>query len=190
MWEQHCYDSVLAGKAVSAEDHRLAVYVTLPGPAWDAMLRHSARKTPIHLITDEQAYADVRSSVMGGLSCIFQPFAQANNPELGEEDYKPNEPASWISYLDFNAMYPAAMTLPMPNGGRKRSKTQLAAQDVPLGAELGVRLEVSSCSSWTTTRSCTTTWTGLAARMRPVRAAHSGHGGAPRSRGTGLLGQG
>ena len=27
MWEQHCYDSVLAGKAVSAEDHRLAVNV-------------------------------------------------------------------------------------------------------------------------------------------------------------------
>ena len=52
---------------------------------------------------------------MGGLSCIFQPFAQAN-PELGEENYNPEEPVSWISYLDFNAMYPAAMTLPMPNG--------------------------------------------------------------------------
>ena len=25
VWEQHCYDSALAGKAVSAEDHRLAV---------------------------------------------------------------------------------------------------------------------------------------------------------------------
>ena len=108
VWE---HDSVLAGKAVSAEDHRLAVntvprllpphrhpgpggrdgelpallpaqsgldpihYVTLPGAAWDAMLRHSARETPIHLITDEQAYKDVRASVMGGLSCIFQPFA-------------------------------------------------------------------------------------------------------------------
>ena len=80
------------------------------------MLRHSARETPIHLITDKQAYKDVRSSVMGGLSCIFQPFAQANNPELGEEDYNPEEPVSWILYLDFNAMYPAAMTLPMPNG--------------------------------------------------------------------------
>ena len=91
-------------------------YVTLPGAGWDAMLRRSARETPIHLITDEQAYRDVRASVMGGLSCIFQPFAQANNPELGEEDYKPEEPVSWISYLDFNAMCPAAMTLPMPNG--------------------------------------------------------------------------
>ena len=108
VWEQHCYDSVLAGKAVSAEDYRLAYlhtdvlaladvmesyrdsfraqsgldpihYVTLPGAAWDAMLRHSARETPIHLITDEQAYRDVRASVMGGLSCIFQPFAQAKS---------------------------------------------------------------------------------------------------------------
>ena len=178
VWEQHCYDSVLAGKAVSAEDHRLAVntanvmgwetfrefhdcylhtdvlaladvmesyrdsfraqsgldpihYVTLPGAVWDAMLRHPACGTPIHLITDEQAYRDVRASVMGGLSCIFQPFAQANNPELGEEDYNPEEPVSWISYLDFNAMYPAAMTLPMPNGPcvarRQRSEAELAA---------------------------------------------------------------
>ena len=78
-------------------------YVTLPGAAWDAMLRHSARETPIHLITDEQAYRDVRASVMGGLSCIFQPRGGL-------------QPLSWISYLDFNAMYPAAMTLPMPNG--------------------------------------------------------------------------
>ena len=79
------------------------------------MLRHSARKFPIHLITDERAYQDVRASIMGGLSCIFQPYARANNPELGE-DYVPAEPASWISYLDFNAMYPAAMTHPMPKG--------------------------------------------------------------------------
>ena len=122
VWEN---DSVLAGKAVSAEDHRLAVntanvmgwetfrdlaladvmesyrgsfraqsgldpihYVTLPGAAWDAMLRHSARETPIHLITDEQAY---------------------------KEDFNFEKPVSWILYLDFN-MYPAAMTLPMPNG--------------------------------------------------------------------------
>ena len=56
----------------------------------------SARETPIHLITNEQAYVDVRASVMGGLSCIFQPFAQANNPELGEEDYNSEEPVSWI----------------------------------------------------------------------------------------------
>ena len=118
-----------------------------PGLPWDAMLRHSGRETPIHLITDEQAYKDVRASVMGGLSCIFQPFAQANNPELGEEDYNPEKPVSWILYLDFNAMYPAAMTLPMPNGPcvavalpeDNGSEAELAARDVHLEAELGVR---------------------------------------------------
>ena len=113
-------------------------------------LRHAARgrlgrhaaalETPIHLITDEQAYKDVRASVMGGLSCIFP---QANNPELGEEDYNPEEPVNWISYLDFNAMYPAAMTLPMPNGPyeavARRKTTQRGARDVPLEPDLGVR---------------------------------------------------
>ena len=61
------------------------------------------------------AYQDVRASIMGGLSCIFQPYARANNPELGEDNV-PAEPSSWISYLDFNAMYPAAMTHPMVKG--------------------------------------------------------------------------
>ena len=94
-------------------------YVTLPGAAWDAMLRHSARETPIHLITDEQAYRDVRASVMGGLSCILQPFAQANNPELGEEDYNP-EPVSWISYLDCPPFQPSGWAGPAP-GSAPRS---------------------------------------------------------------------
>ena len=40
-----------------------------------------ARETPIHLITNEQAYKDVRASVMGGL-------------QLGEEDCNPKEPVS------------------------------------------------------------------------------------------------
>ena len=35
-----------------------------------------------------------RASVMGGLSCIFQPFAQANNPELGKEDSTPRSPSA------------------------------------------------------------------------------------------------
>ena len=69
-------------------------YVTLPGAAWDAMLRHSAYETPIHLITDEQAYADVRASVMGGLSCIFQPF------KLGKEDYNPSAGSrTWLRHV-------------------------------------------------------------------------------------------
>ena len=146
VWEQHCYDSVLAGKAVSAEDHRLAVntanvmgwetfrefhdcylhtdvlaladvmesyrhsfrahYVTLPG-ADAAALGPQDSHSPHHRRAGLQGRA-----VMGGLSCIFQPFAQANNPELGEEDYNPEEPVSWISYLDL------AVALPEDNAAR------------------------------------------------------------------------
>ena len=236
VWEQHCYDSVLAGKAVSAEDHRLAVntanlmgwetfrefhdcylhtdvlaladvmesyrdsfrldpihYVTLPGAAWDAMLRHSA---PIHLITNEQAYVDVRASVMGGLSCIFQPFAQAKNPELGEEDYNSEEPVSWISYLDFNAMYPAAMSLPMPNGPCKtvalpeENAARLSwlhdtclsglnwesdSRGGELSAPRGLRLSCGGARPLGLGSAC-----AHEGREGPVRAAHSEHGGAPR----------
>ena len=36
VWEQHCYDSVLAGKAVSGEDYRLAGRVHEPAAAGDS----------------------------------------------------------------------------------------------------------------------------------------------------------
>ena len=52
--------------------------------------------------------------MMGGLSCIFQPYAKANNKHC--EDYDEAEPTSYITYVDANSLYPYAMTLPMPVG--------------------------------------------------------------------------
>ena len=145
---------------------------------YDAMLWHSARKTPIHL---EQAYIDVRPLSWEG-ELHLPAVAQANNPELGK-DFE--ETVSWISYLDFNAMYPAAMTLPMPNGPCKTvalpeqgaarlswlHKTCLFRLDWKSDAE-----EVSyPCYDFP--RRCTTTWTGSLrahegeGRKGPVRPA-------------------
>ena len=112
---------------------------------------------------------------MGGLSCIFQPFAQANNPELGEEDYNPEEPVSWISYLDFNAMYPAAMTLPMPNGPcvavalPEDNAARLSWLHETCLSSLNWESDAEEVSylllvDYDFPGSCTTTWTGLPPR--------------------------
>ena len=54
---------------------------------------------------------------MGGLSCIFQPYAAANNPRLSGDLYDPDQDCSDILYLDVNSMYPA-VSQPLPvNGG-------------------------------------------------------------------------
>ena len=90
-------------------------YVTLPGAAYDAMLfcttvgRH---KPAPRLICQEKIYRTVRSSIMGGLSCIFQPYARANLP--GMDGYEPEKETTYIFSLDVNSEYPFVMTMPMP----------------------------------------------------------------------------
>ena len=54
VWEQHCYDSVLAGKAVSAEDYRLAANVM----GWETFREFH----DCYLYTDVLALADVMES--------------------------------------------------------------------------------------------------------------------------------
>ena len=88
-------------------------YVTLPGAAFDAMLLScTRRRRPLSLITDMKIYRAVRDSVMGGLSCIFQPCAKASHPGL--DDFNPQQEQSYILPLDVNSMYPGIMTLPLP----------------------------------------------------------------------------
>ena len=54
--------------------------------------------------------SDIRR--LAGLSCIFQPFAQANNSELDKEHYNSEEPVRDL-VLGLQRHVPAATTLPM-----------------------------------------------------------------------------
>jgi hypothetical protein len=79
------------------------------------MLKNCTLEEPLELVTDWELHELINKSMMGGLSCIFQPSAKANTPEL--DDYDPTQPDSCIAQLDVNSMYPAVMTQPMPVGG-------------------------------------------------------------------------
>ena len=57
---------------------------------------------------------DVNANVRGGVSCMFTPYAKANNPLCS--DYDPDLHHSWIVDMDVNSLYPYTMTMPLPVG--------------------------------------------------------------------------
>ncbi len=54
----------------------------------------------------------------GGISTITTRYGEANNPYMGDE-YDPEKPTKYITYLDANNLYGWAMSNPLPTGGFK-----------------------------------------------------------------------
>ena len=93
--------------------------ISLPGAAYEAMLRGCLSHRSIQLVTDFEIYRQLRDGMMGGLSCIFNPQRRANSPELGDY-YNASQPTSFITSMDVSSMYPTVMCEPMPvDGGVK-----------------------------------------------------------------------
>ena len=89
---QTAADALRSGAGVGLHPAKLPMpfkHFCLPGAAWDAMLRHSARETPIHLITDEQAYT----------ASSNRSLKPTTRPELGEEDCGPKNQSSSLLTL-------------------------------------------------------------------------------------------
>jgi hypothetical protein len=90
---------------------------TLPSAAQQAM-KYMTRVKIEHITTENggwELYNEIDESLMGGLSCIFQPYAKANNKHC--KDYDETAVDSHIVYIDANSLYPYVMTLPLPVGG-------------------------------------------------------------------------
>ncbi|XP_065196385.1 uncharacterized protein LOC135827878 [Sycon ciliatum] len=87
-----------------------AHYLTLPGYAWDALLRF----TPIELqlLTDVDMHLFVEAGLRGGISMASQRYGKANNPTM--DQYNSAEPTSYLLYLDANNLYGWAMCQSMP----------------------------------------------------------------------------
>jgi hypothetical protein len=92
----------------------LAHYLSLPSVAHQSMLKLT--KAQIELISEVNGgmalYDDVTAGIRGGLACMFQPYARANNPMM--PDYDQEQPTSWILYVDANSLYPTQMCKPVP----------------------------------------------------------------------------
>jgi len=88
-------------------------YPTLPSLAWSMALKHTGIE--LDLITDPEAYLMLENSIRGGISTISNRYAQANNPYT-IDGYDPEQPATYITYLDANNLYGVAQSQPLPVG--------------------------------------------------------------------------
>ena len=90
-----------------------AHYVSAPQMAWDAMLKKTG--IVLDLISDPAMYRMIESGMRGGICMISKRHAKANNPPLGPL-YDPEQPNSYIIYLDANNLYGWAMSQFLPQG--------------------------------------------------------------------------
>jgi len=90
-----------------------AHYLSAPALTWDAMLRHT--RIWFDLIADPEMHKMIERGMRGGICMISKRYAKANNKYMGDA-YRPNEPKSYIIYLDANNLYGWAMSQAMPYG--------------------------------------------------------------------------
>ena len=90
-------------------------YYTAPGLAWDACLKIA--KVKLELLKDYEMLMMVERGIRGGVSMISTRYGKANNPYMN--NYDPDQPIKYISYLDANNLYGWAMCKPLPTHGFK-----------------------------------------------------------------------
>lgn len=92
-----------------------AHYFTLPGMAWDAMLKYTG--VNLHLFTEEERefYLKMESAKIGGISGTGgKRYSKANNKYL--LDWDKTKTSSYIIYADANGLYSWAMMQKLPIG--------------------------------------------------------------------------
>ena len=89
-----------------------AHHYTLPGYSWDALLK--CTNVSLELITDPDMYLFIEKGLRGGISMVSHRHAAANNQYM--QNYDPEQPTSYLLYLDANSLFAWAMSQPMPTG--------------------------------------------------------------------------
>ena len=85
-------------------------YFSSPGLSWDAMLKMTGVK--LEKISDIDKYLFIEIGSRGGISYIVKRYAKANNKYMN--DYDPEKPSTFITYLDKNNLYGWSMSKYLP----------------------------------------------------------------------------
>ena len=103
-------------------------YYTSPALAWDACLKETGQE--LQLLHDYDMLMMFEKGIRGGISHISKRYGQANNKYM--KDYDPDEPSTYIQYLDANNLYGWAMSQSLPTHGFKwmRDLTKDTVMDI------------------------------------------------------------
>ncbi len=93
-----------------------AHFTTLPGLSWAAALKMT--KVRLELMCDIDMLLFAESAIRGGVATVSTRYARANNPYMGE-GYNPEEPTSYIHFVDANSLYGFAMGQKLPRADFK-----------------------------------------------------------------------
>ena len=93
-----------------------AHYYTAPGLAWDAALKIT--KVKLELLIDIDMLLMVEKGIRGGVSMISNRYGKANNKYM-DDKFNLSEPSKYLTYLDTNNLYRAAMYKKLPTHGFK-----------------------------------------------------------------------
>lgn len=101
-------------RTVSLKKYELdpAYFYTTPGLLFEACLKKTNKK--IEILTDIDMLLTYEKGVRGGLSQAVHRYTSANNKYMTNHD--PNQPSSYITYLDANNLYGWAMSKKLPIG--------------------------------------------------------------------------
>jgi hypothetical protein len=89
-------------------------YFTSPGFSWDAMLKMTNTKIECFREGQEDMLDMIEKNMRGGISMISNRYAKANNKHMAS--FNPEDPSSYIMYLDANNLYGWAMSQYLPVG--------------------------------------------------------------------------
>ena len=93
-----------------------AHYYTAPGLAWDACLKMTDVK--LELLSDIDMLLMVEKGIRGGVSMMSNRYGTANHKYMGDK-FNPSEPSKYLTYLDANNLYGAAMSMKLSTHGFK-----------------------------------------------------------------------
>ena len=90
-----------------------AYFLSLPGLAWQACLKHSEIK--LELISDINMLLLLEEGIRGGICHSVFRHAKANNRYM--KDYDENQESSFLIYTDYNNLYGKAVSEKLPVDG-------------------------------------------------------------------------
>ena len=90
-----------------------AYYVTAASLTYDAMLKVTSKE--IELLADPDMYLFFEESKRRGVSSAMKRYLKANNKYM--KDYDPEEPSTFIAYLDKNGLYTSILSGQLPFSG-------------------------------------------------------------------------